>query len=69
MLQLSIVTFSTYFTFVYYFFLNLIKVYLLQNILEEALHMRLILMLGVIISFLAAIFKAGYDDKPGASDK
>lgn len=31
--------------------------------------MNLILILGVIVAFLAAIFRAGYDDKPGASDK
>lgn len=29
--------------------------------------MKLIIMLGVIVSFLAAIFKAGYEDKPGAN--
>lgn len=31
--------------------------------------MKLILILGVCVSFLTAIFKAGYDDKPGASEK
>jgi len=40
-----------------------------QNTIEEALHMKLILILGVSISFLVAIFTAGYDDKPGASEK
>lgn len=37
--------------------------------LEEAHNMKLILILGVIVSFLAAIFRAGYEDKPGASEK
>lgn len=31
--------------------------------------MRLILILGVTVAFLSAIFTAGYDDKPGASEK
>lgn len=31
--------------------------------------MNLILILGVCVSFLAAIFTAGYDDKPGTYDK
>ncbi len=31
--------------------------------------MNLILILGVCVAFLAAIFTAGYDDKPGAPEK
>ncbi len=31
--------------------------------------MGLILILGVSVAFLAAIFTAGYDDKPGATGK
>jgi len=31
--------------------------------------MNLILILGVCVSFLIAIFTAGYDDKPGTFDK
>ncbi len=31
--------------------------------------MNLILILGVCVSFLVAIFTAGYDDKPGTFDK
>jgi hypothetical protein len=31
--------------------------------------MSLILILGVTVAFLAAMFTAGYDDKPGASEK
>lgn len=31
--------------------------------------MNLILILGVCVSFLVAIFTAGYDDKPGATSK
>ncbi len=31
--------------------------------------MKLILILGVCVAFLTAIFTAGYDDKPGASEK
>ncbi|SES20300.1 hypothetical protein SAMN05518872_105315 [Psychrobacillus sp. OK032] len=31
--------------------------------------MRLILVLGVCVAFLSAIFTAGYDDKPGAAKK
>jgi hypothetical protein len=27
--------------------------------------MRLVLIIGVMITFLAAIFTSGYDDKPG----
>ena len=41
----------------------------MHNTVEEALHMSLILILGVSVSFLVAIFTAGYDDKPGASEK
>jgi len=31
--------------------------------------MKLILILGVILSFLVAMFTAGYEDKQGASNK
>ena len=31
--------------------------------------MNLLLILGVSVAFLAAIFKAGYDEKPGAPEK
>ena len=31
--------------------------------------MSLLLIIGVTVAFLAAIFTAGYDDKPGASEK
>lgn len=31
--------------------------------------MNLILILGICVSFLVAIFTAGYDDKPGTIDK
>ncbi len=31
--------------------------------------MKLVLILGVCVAFLTAIFTAGYDDKPGASEK
>ena len=31
--------------------------------------MKLILIIGVTITFLSAIFTAGYDDKPGISKK
>ncbi len=31
--------------------------------------MNLILILGVCVAFLAAIFTAGYDDKPGTPEK
>ena len=31
--------------------------------------MKLILILGVCVAFLSAIFTAGYDDKPGVSKK
>jgi hypothetical protein len=31
--------------------------------------MNLILILGVTIAFLVPMFTAGYNDKPGASDK
>lgn len=31
--------------------------------------MNLLLILGVCVAFLAAIFTAGYDDKPGSSEK
>ncbi len=31
--------------------------------------MNLILILGVCVAFLAAIFTGGYDDKPGTYDK
>lgn len=30
--------------------------------------MKFILILGVIIAFLSAIFTAGYNDKPGANN-
>lgn len=29
--------------------------------------MKLILVLGVMVAFLAAIFTSGYEDKPGAN--
>jgi len=29
--------------------------------------MKLILILGVMVAFLSAIFTAGYDDKPGVN--
>ncbi|KIL46741.1 hypothetical protein KP78_18590 [Jeotgalibacillus soli] len=32
-----------------------------------AIHMGTVLILGVCVAFLAAIFAAGYDDKPGTS--
>jgi hypothetical protein len=31
--------------------------------------MKLILIIGVSIAFLAAIFTSGYDDKPGVNKK
>jgi hypothetical protein len=31
--------------------------------------MKLILILGVTVAFLAAIFTSGYDDKPGITKK
>lgn len=31
--------------------------------------MKLLLILGVILSFLTAIFTAGYEDKQGTSEK
>ncbi len=31
--------------------------------------MKLILILGVSVAFLAAIFTSGYDDKPGVNKK
>lgn len=31
--------------------------------------MKLILILGVTVAFLSAIFTAGYDDKPGINKK
>lgn len=31
--------------------------------------MNLILILGVCVAFLVAIFTGGYDDKPGTSEK
>ncbi len=31
--------------------------------------MNLILILGITVAFLAAIFTAGYDDKPGTAEK
>ncbi|EIM08269.1 hypothetical protein A1A1_01558 [Planococcus antarcticus DSM 14505] len=31
--------------------------------------MNLILILGVCVSFLVALFTAGYDDKPGTNER
>lgn len=31
--------------------------------------MKLLLIIGVTVAFLSAIFTAGYDDKPGISKK
>lgn len=31
--------------------------------------MGLVIILGVMVAFLAAIFTAGYEDKPGTSNK
>ncbi|KAF0996232.1 hypothetical protein LG52_2664 [Geobacillus kaustophilus] len=36
-----------------------------ENALKEEQTMRTLLVLGVIIAFLTAIFTAGYEDKPG----
>lgn len=36
---------------------------------EDYIYMGTIIIIGVMVAFLAAIFAAGYDDKPGVSKK
>lgn len=36
---------------------------------EDYIYMGTIIIIGVMVAFLAAIFTAGYDDKPGVSKK
>ncbi|KAF0815663.1 hypothetical protein KIS4809_5557 [Bacillus sp. ZZV12-4809] len=36
---------------------------------EDYIYMGTIIIIGVMVAFLAAIFTAGYDDKPGISKK
>lgn len=36
---------------------------------EDYIYMGTIIIIGVMVAFLAAIFAAGYDDKPGVNNK